>query len=43
MVSERMPEADQATIMLVLQRELAKMKKAHEEAIKKNEEEIRNL
>ena len=38
-----MSEADQVTMMLALQRELAEMKKAHEEATKKNEEEIRNL
>jgi len=43
MASERMFEVDQAAMMLALQRELAEMKKAHEEATKKNEEEIRNL
>jgi len=43
MDSERMSEADQATMMLALQKELAEMKKAHEEATRKNEEEIKNL
>jgi len=43
MASERMSEADQAAMMLALQRELSEMKKAHEEATRKNEEEIRNL
>jgi len=38
-----MSEADQAVMMLALQKELAEMKKAHEEAAKKNEEEIKNL
>ena len=33
LASERMSKADQATMMLALQRELAKMKKAHEEAV----------
>ena len=43
MASERMSEADQAAMMLALQRELVEMKNAHEEATKKNEWEIRNL
>jgi len=43
MASERMTEADQAAIMLALLKELAKMKKSHEEVAKKNEEEIKNL
>jgi len=43
MASERMYEADQAAMMLALQRELAEMKNANEEATKKNEWEIRNL
>ncbi|XP_068486801.1 uncharacterized protein [Phaseolus vulgaris] len=38
-----MTEADQTAMMMALQRELAEMKKAHEEAAKKNEEEIKNL
>jgi len=38
-----MSEADQTTIMIALQKDLAEMKKAHEEAAKKNEEEIKNL
>jgi len=37
-----MTEADQTTMMMALQKELAEMKKAHEEAAKKNEEEIKN-
>jgi len=47
MVSTRsmasMSEADQTAMMIALQKELAEMKKAHEEAAKKNEEEIKNL
>ena len=47
MVSTRsmasMTEADQTTMMMALQKELAEMKKAHEEAAKKNEEEIKSL
>jgi len=35
-----MTEADQTAMMMALQKELAKMRKAHEEAAKKNEEEI---
>ena len=38
-----MTEADQTAMMMALQKELAEMKKAHEEAAKKNEEEIKNL
>ena len=38
-----MTEADQTAMMMALQKELAEMKKAHEEATKKNEEEIKNL
>ena len=38
-----MTEADQTAMMMALQKELAKMKKAHEETAKKNEEEIKNL
>jgi len=38
-----MTEADQTTMMMALQKELAEMKKAHEEAAKKNEEEIKSL
>jgi len=38
-----MSEADQVAMMLALQKELAEMKKAHEEAAKRNEEEIKNL
>ena len=34
MASERMSETDQATMMITLQKELAEMKKAHEEATK---------
>jgi len=41
--SERMSEADQTAMMLALQKEMAEMKKAHEKATRKNEEEIRNL
>ncbi|XP_068503764.1 uncharacterized protein [Phaseolus vulgaris] len=40
---ERMSEADQTAMMLALQKEMAEMKKAHEKATRKNEEEIRNL
>jgi len=40
MASERMSEANQAAMMLALQRELTEMKKAHEEATRKNEEGI---
>ena len=43
MASKRMSEADQAAMMIAPQKELAEMKKAHEEATKKNEEEIKNL
>jgi len=47
MVSTRsiasMSEADQAAMILALQKELAEMKKAHEEAARRNEEEIKNL
>ena len=35
-----MTEADQTAMMMALQKELAEMRKAHEEAAKKNEEEI---
>jgi len=38
-----MSEADQAAMMIALQKELAEMKKAHEEAAKRIEEEIKNL
>jgi len=38
-----MTEADQTAMMVALQKELAEMKKAHEEAAKKNREEIKNL
>jgi len=38
-----MSEADQAAMMIALQKELAEMKKAHEEPAKRNEEEIKNL
>jgi len=38
-----MSEADQTAMMIALQKELAEMKKAHEEVAKKNEEEIKNL
>ena len=43
MASERMLEADQAAMMLALQKELSEMKRAHEEATRKNKEEIKNL
>jgi len=43
MASERMSEADQTTMMITLQKELAEIKKVHEEETKKNEEEIKNL
>jgi len=38
-----MSEANQAAMMLALQKELAEMEKAHEEAAKRNEEEVKNL
>jgi len=43
MASESIPEADQAVMLISLQKELAEMKKAHKETTKKNEEEIKNL
>jgi len=43
MASERMLEADQATMLMALQKELIEMRKAHEETTKKNGEEIKNL
>jgi len=43
MASERMSEANQAAMLIALQKELAEMKRVHEEATRKNEDEIRNL
>jgi len=43
MGSEKMSEADQTTMLMALQKELAEMKRVHEEATRKNKDEITNL
>ena len=43
MTSERMSEANQTTMLMALQKELAEMKKVHEETTRRNEGEIRHL
>ncbi|KAK7373271.1 hypothetical protein VNO80_06671 [Phaseolus coccineus] len=40
MASEKMPEVDQTTMLMALQKELVKMRRKHEETAMKNEEEI---
>jgi len=43
MTSERMPEVDQATLLLSLQREMAKLRRRNKEVSRKNEKEIQAL
>ena len=43
MASDKMSDADQMEMLMALQKEMAKMKRSHEESTRKSEEEMRNL
>jgi len=40
MVSEKMSKADQMTMLMALQEEMAEIKRKHEEIVRRDEEEI---